>query len=123
MTVRTVGIWRLKDTLSSAPFSIEVEFEGGDLAAIARDLHVEGLVAEPRQGLYGEGRGNGRFWTFEKDSSILHGGLLVSPGFRDRWAAWEQFTKVRKIVRRHGGRVVAARYIGRIRFNLRSFYL
>ncbi|WP_141305181.1 hypothetical protein [Moorella sp. E306M] len=107
----------MDDPLASVPFNLEIEFEGGDLVAVARDLYVERLIAEPRQDLYGEGRGTD-FWTFEKDSSIKGGGLIVSPTFRDRWNAWEQSNKVRDIVRRHGGRIRAARYIGQVKFNL-----
>lgn len=48
---------RLNDPLASVPFNLEIDFEGGDLVVVARDLYGEGLIAEPRQGLYGEGRG------------------------------------------------------------------
>jgi len=88
-------------------FGVEIEFEGGDREAIARDLYEEGLIAEPRQSPYHAGRLNPNLWAFETDGSVPTGGELVSPVFRDTPTAWQQIEKVCEIVRRHGGRATA----------------
>lgn len=87
-------------------FGLEIEFDGGDRQAIARDLYEEGLIAEPRQSGYHGGRTNPNLWAFERDASVT-GGELVSPIFRDTPTAWQQIEKVCEIVRRHGGRATA----------------
>lgn len=87
-------------------FGVEIEFDGGDRQAIARDLYEEGLIASPRQSGYHGGRSNPNLWAFETDASVT-GGELVSPVFRDTPTAWQQIEKVCEIVRRHGGQATA----------------
>jgi len=88
-------------------FGIEIEFEGGNIHAIARDLYEEGLIAEPRRSGYHAGRINPNLWAFEWDGSVSTtsgGGELISPVLRDTPTAWQQVEKVCEIIRRHGGR-------------------
>lgn len=88
-------------------FGVEIEFDGGDVAAIARDLHGEGLIPAPRQeGYHSPGRRPG-LWSFERDGSVS-GGEIVSPVMRDTPEAWRQIERVCEIVRRHGGRATAS---------------
>lgn len=91
---------------SQNTFGIEVEFEGGNLAAIARDLYQEGLVPLPQQQGYHASRRAG-MWSFERDGSVPSGGEIVSPVMRDTPEAWRQIERVCEIVRRHGGQATA----------------
>lgn len=88
-----------------ATFGVEIEFEGGDRDAIARDLYDAGLIEEPRQRGYHAPRVPG-LWSFETDGSVS-GGELVSPVMADTPEAWRQIEQVCEIVRRHGGRATA----------------
>lgn len=87
-------------------FGVEIEFEGGDRQAIARELYERGLIPEPRQKSYHSTRTPG-MWSFETDGSV--DGEIVSPVFRDTPEAWRQIEEVCEIVRRHGGMAVSRR--------------
>ncbi|MGB9848873.1 MAG: amidoligase family protein [Moorellaceae bacterium] len=91
----------------SMTFGLEIEFEGGNIQAIADELYEEGLIAAPRRSDYHSGRHNPNLWAFERDGSVPTGGELVSPVFRDTPTAWQQVEKVCEIIRRHGGRATA----------------
>lgn len=86
-----------------ATFGVEVEFNGGDTRAIARDLYDAGLIEEPRQRGYHSSHAPG-MWSFETDGSVS-GGEVVSPVFRDTPEAWRQIETICDVVRRHGGSV------------------
>ncbi|WP_051276688.1 amidoligase family protein [Desulfovirgula thermocuniculi] len=91
---------------SDNTFGVEIEFEGGDREAIARELYERGYIPEPRQVRYHAPRRPG-MWSFETDASVASGGELVSPVFRDTPEAWRQIEEICEIVRRHGGRATA----------------
>jgi len=92
---------------SNNTFGVEIEFSGGDRAAIARELYERGLIPEPRQVSYHANRQPG-MWSFETDASVRDGGELVSPVFRDTPETWRQIEEVCEVVRRHGGRATAS---------------
>ena len=101
---RAAPAYEYEDALGGSrnTFGVEIEFDGGDVAAIARDLHREGLIPAPRQeGYHSPGRVPG-LWSFERDGSVT-GGEVVSPVMRDTPEAWRQIERVCEIIRRHGG--------------------
>jgi hypothetical protein len=92
-------------------FGVELEFDidpgvnrQGALAAIARDMHAEGLIPHARQSGYHSSSDYTR-WRFETDATVH--GEIVSPVLHDEPQSWEQLAKVCEIVRRHGGRASA----------------
>jgi hypothetical protein len=86
-------------------FGIEIEFDGGDPHAIARDLHAAGLSASPSQEGYHSSRRAEGMWTLERDVTVT--GEVVSPVLRDKPETWEQLQRVCEILRRHGACVSA----------------
>jgi len=86
-------------------FGIEIEFDGGDPHAIARDLHAAGLASTPDQEGYHSGRRAEGMWTVERDVTVT--GEVVSPVLRDRPETWDQLQRVCEIMQRHGARVSA----------------
>ncbi len=88
-------------------FGVELEFDidpgvkrADALAAIARDLHTEGILAEARQRSYHSSSDYSR-WRFETDATM--DGEIISPVLNDEPRAWEQLAKVCE-ARRHRGR-------------------
>lgn len=93
-------------------FGVEMEFDiapGVDrqtaLAAIARELHSEGLIPEPRQTGYHSNRGDYSRWRFETDATVH--GEVISPIMYDEPQSWNQLARVCEVVRRHGGTATA----------------
>lgn len=86
-------------------FGVEIEFVGGDLAAIGRELHAAGLTRNPSQEGYHSGvrSDNTTHWRFERDGSV--DGEIVSPPLRDTPETWAQIQKVCEVAKRHGARV------------------
>lgn len=87
-------------------FGVELEFVGGDLQGIARDLHAAGLTRTPRQvnyhsdhSVYRQHQGG---WKFERDCTVS--GEVISPVMHDTPETWENLQKVCDIIERHGGR-------------------
>ncbi len=88
-------------------FGVEIEFDGGDQAEIARRLYQEGLVDRPHQvGYHASQRGRSGRWSFERDASVT-GGEIVSPVLRDSPETWRQLERVCEVVRECGGRASA----------------
>jgi hypothetical protein len=85
-------------------FGVEIEFDGGDRQAIARDLYDAGLIPQPRQTPYHSARTEG-MWAFETDCTV--DGEIISPVCFDEPETWAQLQQVCEIVRRHGGRATA----------------
>lgn len=95
---------------SGRGFGIEIEF---DLprgvspstvgAAIAEELHSEGLSDINRQTRYHGYSGNQ--WHIEEDCTVS--GEVVSPILHDTPEHWEQVQKVCDIIKRHGGKATA----------------
>ena len=93
-------------------FGVEMEFDIGPgvdrytaLQNIARDLHAEGLIPQPRQAGYHSNRGDYSRWRFETDATVH--GEVISPVMYDEPESWNQLARVCEIVRRHGGRATA----------------
>lgn len=86
-------------------FGIEIEFVGGDKAAIAHDLHAAGLTRTPHQQGYHRSIADGQrgLWRFERDCTV--DGEIISPVLHDTPAHWQQLQQVIAIVKRHGGHV------------------
>ena len=83
-------------------FGVEIEYQGGDRGAIARELHSLGL-APPQAGGYHSGRVDGK-WSVETDASCS-GGEIVSPVMRDRQRFWTDIATVCEVIKKHGGYV------------------
>ena len=88
-------------------FGVEIEFSGGDIAAIGRELYAAGLTRSASQAHYHSSQGyNDGKWGFERDGSVS--GEIVSPVMYDEPEYWDQLAKVCEIVRRNGGRVTTS---------------
>ncbi len=81
-------------------FGVEIEFVGGNTAAIGRDLHAAGLTSSARQEQYHSGQGSSQ-WRFERDVTVT--GEIISPVLYDTPETWDQLELVCEIVRRNGG--------------------
>lgn len=103
----------LADPDNGRAFGVEIEFDvepGVDsyqaVAAIARDMHAEGLSQQHfQQGYHAAARAgyttapNG--WRVESDATVC--GEIVSPIMHDTPETWRNLSRVCEIIRRHGG--------------------
>jgi hypothetical protein len=94
-------------------FGLEIEFCGGDRAAIAKELYRLGILADAEVYRYHESpRDSGR-WTFEVDYSVAatddptvgDGGEIISPALTDTPETWRQLQTICSVIRQYGGYV------------------
>lgn len=89
---------------SNVTFGLEIEFEGGNKSAIARELYDMGIISTPYVERY-HSQGQPGKWKIENDGSLIDGAELVSPVLRDTPETWRQLEKICEVVKRHGGRI------------------
>lgn len=89
---------------SKNTFGLEIEFAGGNVNAIARELYDLGICSSPVQVSYHSSSAPGK-WKLERDRSVSGGGELVSPILTDTPETWRTLEKVCEVAKRHGATI------------------
>src|ERR1035437_7822449 len=83
-------------------FGIEIEFDGGDVDAIAAELYDLGLTSSRFQASYHSPLRVPGKWLVENDLTVT--GEIVSPVLTDTPETWRDLQVICATVKKHGGR-------------------
>jgi hypothetical protein len=92
---------------SGQTFGLEIEFNGADVHAVAKELQAIGIIADTTvQGWHSRASDQLKkagFWVLEQDLSS--DGELISPPLTDSAETWERVDAICEVIKKHGGHV------------------